>query len=66
MNWGCWLEMTSLISRVEDVSADLLSLGVTNHCLAQSNISAPSPKHTLFYLPSAHLAGTLSIDTLAL
>jgi len=21
MNWGCWLEMTSLISRVEDVSA---------------------------------------------
>lgn len=19
MNWGCWLEMTSLISRVEDV-----------------------------------------------
>lgn len=20
MNWGCWLEMTSLISRVEDVS----------------------------------------------
>lgn len=25
MNWGCWLEMTSLISRVEDVSQDLLS-----------------------------------------
>jgi hypothetical protein len=21
MNWGCWLEMTSLISRVEDVSS---------------------------------------------
>lgn len=20
MNWGCWLEMTSLISRIEDVS----------------------------------------------
>lgn len=20
MNWGCWLEMTSLITRVEDVS----------------------------------------------
>jgi anaphase-promoting complex subunit 8 len=20
MNWGCWLEMTALISRVEDVS----------------------------------------------
>jgi anaphase-promoting complex subunit 8 len=20
MNWGCWLEMTSLIGRVEDVS----------------------------------------------
>ena len=20
MNWGCWLEMTSMISRVEDVS----------------------------------------------
>lgn len=23
MNWGCWLEMTSLISRVEEVSAQL-------------------------------------------
>jgi len=22
MNWGCWLEMTSLIGRVEDVSID--------------------------------------------
>jgi anaphase-promoting complex subunit 8 len=26
MNWGCWLEMTSLISRVEDVSAHPVSL----------------------------------------
>ncbi|PTB69653.1 TPR-like protein [Trichoderma citrinoviride] len=25
MNWGCWLEMTSLISRVEDQSAGLAS-----------------------------------------
>lgn len=26
MNWGCWLEMTSLISRVEEVgTAKLLS-----------------------------------------
>lgn len=24
MNWGCWLEMTSLISRVEDVSINCL------------------------------------------
>jgi hypothetical protein len=23
-NWGCWLEMTSLISRVEDVSISLM------------------------------------------
>ena len=23
MNWGCWQEMTSLISRVEDVSPPL-------------------------------------------
>jgi anaphase-promoting complex subunit 8 len=22
-NWGCWMEMTSLISRVEDVRFDL-------------------------------------------
>lgn len=28
MNWGCWLEMTSLISRVEDVS-------LTRNCLAK-------------------------------
>ena len=25
MNWGCWLEITSLISRVEDVSHYLSS-----------------------------------------
>ena len=23
MNWGCWLEMTSLISRIEEVCAAL-------------------------------------------
>lgn len=27
MNWGCWLEMTSLISRVEDVSRRCLGPG---------------------------------------
>jgi anaphase-promoting complex subunit 8 len=27
-NWGCWLEMTSLISRVEDVSFDIQILHV--------------------------------------
>lgn len=26
MNWGCWLEMTSLISRAEDVRASLCLL----------------------------------------
>lgn len=30
MNWGCWLEMTSLISRVEDVSSlSLATRGLT-------------------------------------
>ena len=30
MNWGCWLEMTSLISRVEDVSSpSLVARGLT-------------------------------------
>lgn len=23
MNWGCWLEITSLISRIEDVSTSI-------------------------------------------
>jgi anaphase-promoting complex subunit 8 len=32
MNWGCWLEMTSLISRVEDVSKHFLSLKIANQC----------------------------------
>lgn len=28
MNWGCWLEMTSLISRVEDVSLAIVACPV--------------------------------------
>lgn len=29
MNWGCWLEITSLISRVEDVSSQHLTFTIT-------------------------------------
>lgn len=66
MNWGCWLEMTSLISRVEDVSTHFLALKIANQCQAQSNISAPSPKYPLVYLSSAHFPRTLSVNALAL
>lgn len=30
MNWGCWLEMTSLIGRVEDVRFMFLFIALTN------------------------------------
>lgn len=34
MNWGCWLEMASLITRVEDVSVNCRPpwLGHANQC----------------------------------
>ncbi len=31
MNWGCWLEMTSLIGRVEDVGIPLCILQVSTN-----------------------------------
>lgn len=42
MNWGCWLEMTSLISRVEDVSAPTPARGqgLTEESLTASRATA--------------------------
>jgi anaphase-promoting complex subunit 8 len=63
MNWGCWLEMTSLISQVEDVGAFSAAQLSTNLYLAQSNITASATKHPLIHLPSSYLPRTLPIVT---
>src|SRR4030088_1579006 len=63
MNWGCWLEMTSLISQVEDVGAFSAAQLSTNLYLAQSNIPASATKHPLIHLPSSYLPRTLPIVT---
>lgn len=62
MNWGCWLEMTSLVGRVEDVSNQVnarLVLTLT----AQQNISTPPAKYPVLRFPSPHVSGTISINT---
>ena len=42
MNWGCWLEMTSLISRVEDVDISLFfANNIANNHSVESDF-APS------------------------
>lgn len=61
MNWGCWLEMTALISRVEDVSINRLSspryTTVTDTTsAAESDISTLSPKYRFLHVPSPHIA----------
>ena len=62
-NWGCWLEMTSLISRVEDVNTSLPVFARLLTIKAQSNISAPPAEYSLLYIPSSHLTRTLPINT---
>jgi len=64
-NWGCWLEMTALISRVEDVRRRSFPGTTANRSKAQSNISAPPAKHSLLYFSSPHFARTLPIDIIA-
>lgn len=62
MNWGCWLEMTSLIGRVEDVSIHpYLLYTATDTSIAQSNSSAFAAKYHVLHLPSAYLSGALPI-----
>ena len=61
MNWGCWLEMTSLISQVEDVGAFSAAHLSTNLYLAQSNITASATKYPVIHLPSPYLPRTLPI-----
>ncbi|KAL6835194.1 TPR-like protein [Trichoderma camerunense] len=54
MNWGCWLEMTSLISRVEDLNR------ISRHC-PQNIVSYMFHLHTSLelYQQSAGLANSL-------
>jgi hypothetical protein len=66
MNWGCWLEMTTLIGQVEDVSLSNMSIAfnIVLTCLpAQSNIPTPSTKHLIIHLPSTHVTRALPIIT---
>ena len=51
MNWGCWLEMTSLIGRVEDVSAFHLTLPATAN--VNSLIGYPHTFHRISSLLSS-------------
>jgi hypothetical protein len=62
MNWGCWLEMTSLIGQVDDVGLSFhASRTFANATAAQPDITTPTTKHSIFHLPSPHLTRTLSI-----
>ena len=64
MNWGCWLEMTTLIGQVEDVSLSNMSIALNillTGLPAQSNIPTPSTKHLIIHLPSTHVTRALSI-----
>ena len=67
MNWGCWQEMTGLISRVEDVRTYLVcrqgDIRDTNFGTVESNISTPAAKHTVVHLPPPYLPRAISINT---
>lgn len=57
MNWGCWLEMTSLISRAEDVSI-WTPRSMARHILTSAvdaNIATLPRTHRLLHVPSARL-----------
>jgi hypothetical protein len=55
MNWGCWLEMTSLISGVEDVSFDDPTKAYVLIKSAQPNYTPLSADHCVIHVPSEHL-----------
>ena len=60
MNWGCWLEIASLISRVEDVSPTIsLARQPKLTTPAQPHSKAPPPKHRLVHLPHPRLPRAL-------
>lgn len=55
MNWGCWLEMTSLITRVEDVCPPpraLPAIGSLREQLAR--VSRHCPEHIISYMFHLH------------
>lgn len=64
MNWGCWLEMTSLISRVEDVSGFPCIHDRLLTCLAvESNITTPTSKYPFLHIPSSYFSRIISINS---
>jgi hypothetical protein len=65
MNWGCWLEMTSLISRMEDVSSgypESWSAWLINP-IAAPDVATSAPEHCFLHVPSLYVPGTLSKGT---
>lgn len=67
MNWGCWLEMTSIISRVEEVSLTksanfpflYLTIKLTIQPLAKPNSTTLPPKHRILHVPPPHISRTI-------
>lgn len=67
MNWGCWLEMTGLIGRIEDViyPPNPIYRRKTNKDTARSNSYTLATKHTIIHLPSAYLSRIVPINARA-
>ena len=60
MNWGCWLEITSLISRLEDVGTPTeQSETVADSLLAKSDNASPADKYCLFHVPYPYFPGAV-------
>lgn len=58
MNWGCWLEMSSLITRVDDVSCQLMPLSselVLTGIVEPSHVSSPT-KYRVLHVSYIHLS----------
>jgi hypothetical protein len=55
-NWGCWLEMTALISRVEDVRRHSFPGTTADRFKAQSNNSTAPAQYSHLYFSSPHFA----------
>lgn len=66
MHWGCWLEMTSLIGRVEDVSILSFLRYVLLTIPAQSNSTSSSTKYHVLHIPPSYFTRTIPIHAQSL
>jgi len=53
MNWSCWLEMTSLIGRIEEVSLKILTLNKTD-IIQLNQLYSLVPAHIFGYIFNIH------------